>query len=96
MFWKKPAALAAVAVLSIISLGACASSPPGASGSDGSSNEDTSQPAPDTHYSFYETLPDGQKVLCIWAKTGYGGGLSCDWVGLHGNNQPNVQPTPTS
>ncbi|AXC35812.1 membrane protein [Mycobacterium phage Beezoo] len=24
-------------------------------------------------------LPDGRKVLCVWEKDGYGGGLSCDW-----------------
>lgn len=35
---------------------------------------------PPTHYSFYQDTPEG-KVLCIWAKDGYGGGLSCDWSG---------------
>ncbi|AEK08029.1 hypothetical protein ANAYA_70 [Mycobacterium phage Anaya] len=24
-------------------------------------------------------LPDGRRVLCVWEKDGYGGGLSCDW-----------------
>lgn len=36
--------------------------------------------APKTHYTFYQDTPDG-RVLCVWAKSGYGGGLSCDWAG---------------
>ncbi|UVD40927.1 hypothetical protein [Mycobacterium phage Kashi_VT1] len=24
-------------------------------------------------------LPDGRKVLCVWEKFDYAGGLSCDW-----------------
>lgn len=28
---------------------------------------------------FYVDTVDGQKVVCIWAGLGYGGGLSCDW-----------------
>ncbi|QFG14115.1 hypothetical protein I5G97_gp039 [Mycobacterium phage Curiosium] len=27
----------------------------------------------------YVDLPDGRKVLCVFEKDGYGGGLSCDW-----------------
>lgn len=37
---------------------------------------------PDTHYTFLQELPDGSEVLCIWAKTGRGAGLSCDWAGV--------------
>ncbi|BBC53860.1 hypotheical protein [Mycobacterium phage PP] len=27
----------------------------------------------------YVNLPDNRQVLCVWEKSGYGGGLSCDW-----------------
>lgn len=40
---------------------------------------ETSEYYPTTHYTFEQELPDGTSVLCIWAKSGYGGGLSCDW-----------------
>lgn len=36
---------------------------------------------PVSHYTFVQELPDGDSVLCVWAKDGYGGGLSCDWEG---------------
>lgn len=28
------------------------------------------------------TLPDGQVVQCIWERSGYAGGLSCNWNGI--------------
>ena len=36
---------------------------------------------PDTNV-FIQNLPDGRQVLCVWAKRGNGGGLSCDWESL--------------
>lgn len=42
--------------------------------------EDGSGNTPNTHYTFYQELPDGGRVLCVWAKSGYGGGPSCDWA----------------
>lgn len=35
---------------------------------------------PEEHYTFYQELPGGEKVLCVWAKSGYGGGPSCDFA----------------
>lgn len=29
--------------------------------------------------SFKVKAVDGRTIPCIWAKSGYGGGLSCDW-----------------
>lgn len=41
------------------------------------------QESPYYHYSFEQKLPDGRKVLCVWASEGDGsGGPSCDWAGL--------------
>lgn len=37
---------------------------------------------PESHYTFEQELPDGGTVLCVWAKSGSGGGLSCDWAGV--------------
>lgn len=37
--------------------------------------------APRTHYTFWQETPNG-RVLCVWAKSGHGGGLSCDWSGV--------------
>lgn len=31
---------------------------------------------------FYQPLPDGREVLCVWAINYNAGGLSCDWEGL--------------
>ncbi|WP_217181610.1 hypothetical protein [Streptomyces sp. AC495_CC817] len=41
---------------------------------------ETSRYYPESHYTFEQELPDGGTVLCVWAKSGYGGGLSCDWA----------------
>ena len=35
--------------------------------------------APVNHYTFWQELPDGARVMCVWAKDGRGGGLSCNW-----------------
>lgn len=45
--------------------------------------EEVSRYYPDTHYTFEQEMPDGSFVTCIWAKSGYGGGLSCDFAGAH-------------
>lgn len=28
---------------------------------------------------FTQTTSDGEAVVCLWFKDGYGGGLSCNW-----------------
>lgn len=33
------------------------------------------------HGVFYEKLPDGYGLMCVYARNGYDGGLSCDWPG---------------
>ena len=45
--------------------------------------EETSDYYPETHYTFDQEMPDGSFVTCVWAKSGYGGGLSCDFAGAH-------------
>jgi hypothetical protein len=70
--------LSAVLVLiaATASVAAC-----GSGGGEGS-EPDTREPG--THYTFWQDLPaeaGGGRVLCVWAKSGYGGGLSCDWQG---------------
>ena len=45
--------------------------------------EETSDYYPETHYTFDQEMPDGNFVTCVWAKSGYGGGLSCDFAGAH-------------
>ena len=32
-----------------------------------------------THYTFWQELPDGTRVLCVWAEGSRSGGLSCNW-----------------
>lgn len=55
----------------------------------GSSVEEESGPETPSHEIsapgtsvFMQQLPDGREVLCVWAKSGRGGGLSCDWDSL--------------
>lgn len=48
----------------------------------GCGTKNTAEPSekyPETRVTFTADLPDGREVLCIFAKAGYGGGLSCDW-----------------
>ena len=45
--------------------------------------DEVSRYYPETHYTFEQEMPDGSFVTCIWAKAGYGGGLSCDFAGAH-------------
>lgn len=33
---------------------------------------------PDVTSLYVDTI-DGHRVLCVWARQGYGGGVSCDW-----------------
>lgn len=61
----------AFAALSLMLLTGCGSP---LQGTDAKGNK-----APQHHYAFYQDLPDGRTVLCVWAKSGYGGGVSCDW-----------------
>jgi hypothetical protein len=42
---------------------------------------ENSGPAPTTHYTFYQELPTGNKVLCVWAGSGSAGGVTCDFAG---------------
>lgn len=73
---KRLAAVAAAATLLTLVLTGCTSE----AGNGGSTDpEINAQLTPHTHYSFVQELQDGRKVLCVWAKDGYGGGLSCDW-----------------
>lgn len=67
------------AVLVAVSLAGCGASEP-------ESAESGKQRTTETNYTFYQKLPNGERVLCVWAKDGYGGGLSCDWAGLHSTN----------
>jgi hypothetical protein len=45
-----------------------------------STGEETSEYYPETHYVFEQEMPNGEVVNCVWAKSGYGGGLSCDFT----------------
>lgn len=47
----------------------------GCSGTDAEGNETPGGVHP--HYVEF----DGVRVMCIWEKSGYAGGLSCDWEG---------------
>lgn len=47
----------------------------------GTGEENGGEHTPEKHYSFWQDLPNGEKVLCVWANSVYGGGLSCDWSG---------------
>lgn len=62
--------LAFAAVLALLLLTACGGKTEGA--------ESGVDSEPHSHYTFWQKTPNGQ-VLCVWAKSGYGGGLSCDW-----------------
>lgn len=40
----------------------------------------------EAHFTYWQDVPEeagGGKVLCVWAKYGYGAGTSCDWQGYH-------------
>ncbi len=50
----------------------------------GATDDGTNTSTPESHYSFWQETPNGD-VLCVWAKDGYGGGLSCDWHHLGSN-----------
>jgi len=66
------------------------------SGNGGSTDpEINAQLTPGTHYSFVQELQDGRKVLCVWAKDGYGGGLSCDWETIAPKNDKSAEKEST-
>lgn len=48
--------------------------------------EKTGEYYPGDHYVFEQEVEPGNFVTCVWAKSGYGGGVSCDWVGYHNND----------
>jgi len=48
----------------------------GCGGTDAEGNERPGNVEP-----HYVDLPDGRTVMCVWEKSGYSGGLSCDWAG---------------
>lgn len=80
---KRLAAAAAAVAFLTLALTGCASE----SGNGGSTDpEINAQLTPSDHYSFVQELQDGRKVLCVWAKSGYGGGLSCDWESIAPKN----------
>lgn len=43
------------------------------------SQDESGNAAPAKVWPHYVDLPDGRTVLCVWEKSGYGGGPSCDW-----------------
>ena len=47
----------------------------------GTGADNSGEHAPEKHYYFWQDLPDGEKVLCVWVKDVNSGGLSCDWNG---------------
>lgn len=69
---NKTSRLAALLILPVLALSACGTT-------DGAEDGTVRNPA--TSYTFWQEIPNGGKVLCVWAKSGYGGGLSCDWKG---------------
>jgi hypothetical protein len=34
---------------------------------------------PHRRAAWVQPLPDGREVVCVFAKSGYAGGLTCDW-----------------
>ena len=46
----------------------------------GEASPTTNGNRPEQVQAFDVNLEDGRTVLCVWAKSGYGGGLSCDWT----------------
>ncbi|MEO5949748.1 MAG: hypothetical protein ABIP74_05065 [Candidatus Saccharimonas sp.] len=36
---------------------------------------------PSSHGVYYEKLPDGYDLMCVYARAGSSGGVSCDWEG---------------
>jgi hypothetical protein len=63
--------IAIIAVIAALTLAAC-----GGTNQNGTAVSEANVPFVST---FYVDTIDGQKVVCIWAGLGYGGGLSCDW-----------------
>ena len=63
--------IAIVAVIAALTLAAC-----GSTNESGTAVSEANVPHVST---FYVDAIDGQRVVCIWAGLGYGGGLSCDW-----------------
>lgn len=54
-----------------LTLSACAQTDGIESGSDNT---------PAHHYTFWQELPDDQRVMCVWAQADIrSGGLSCNW-----------------
>lgn len=49
------------------------------SGCNGPTPNEAGELTPHTHGAFIQELPDGRAVICVWTKSGYSGGMSCDW-----------------
>ena len=64
---------AAAALAAMLTLTACMPSGP--------ATEKTNDARPEVVTPFEVNLEDGRIVLCVFAKSSYGGGLSCDWAG---------------
>lgn len=48
-------------------------------GCSSSDHDSSGNEMPDIVKPHYVQLPDHRTVLCVWEKSGYGGGPSCDW-----------------
>ena len=76
------------ALFAVVLLGGVLS---GCASGGGGGVEDGGDNVPATHYTFYQDVPNGGQVLCVWAKSGYGGGLSCDWDGYYKDRETGDQ-----
>ncbi len=63
------AARTALAALAVITLAGCA----------GTSDAESVDAKPQRRAAWVQPLPDGGEVVCIFAKSGYAGGVTCDW-----------------
>lgn len=78
---RKTLALAATAIITL-ALAACGTA---MQDSEGTSNNDCVG-LDDGYESCTVTLPDTRRVQCVYRKTGYSGGLDCDWTHADGSD----------
>lgn len=84
---KRAAAVAAAAGVALL-LGGCAffdqaTNPedyPPDPAVEASRHAESLENEPSTHGSYWQELPEGGKVQCVWAQGFRAGGLSCDWA----------------
>lgn len=62
-------ARAALAALTLATLAGCANT----------TDAESVDATPRIRAAWVQPLPDGREVTCIFAKSGYAGGLTCDW-----------------